>query len=410
MNTTQAQQKSLDDAFVAPADCLEFRKCNMRLDTNIKPKEATFQVVLDALSLTLFYQAFLITTKDLGHSGDIIYVTDVSVDYLHQPLRAFATVINKCLSGKESRIDKFHLSRVLDEQHLKKTGADEETGTIPGVLDVPKYEYENEKSKSEGNEVVASEVVGVEVGVACCKRGLNNEGVGDGFSRFRSLFVKLDETEQLVQVYQSFVFQGPVEEVKTQLPKILPKAVSVFATPVIERNVTKSLKASVLARSSSQPKSTYEAAASLFEFELTKILLDKMEENTSHLRVDYKNKLYVALVESYNTNKDLFITCGEVFTLKRSRDDSVKDRDPSARSDQGTKRRKSSMKAESSKDSSHTVDDSRVQRDKEFDRSNNDEQLVGKEVSKEHWFKKPERPPTPYSDWNKRQHVDFRPP
>ncbi|GJX53272.1 hypothetical protein Tco_0281641 [Tanacetum coccineum] len=61
MNTTQAQQKDLDDALVAPADHLEFGKCNMRLKIDIKPKEATFQVVLDALALTPFYQAFLIT-------------------------------------------------------------------------------------------------------------------------------------------------------------------------------------------------------------------------------------------------------------------------------------------------------------------------------------------------------------
>ncbi|GJR17784.1 hypothetical protein Tco_0966311 [Tanacetum coccineum] len=44
MNTTQAQQKALDDALVALADRFEFRKCNMRLKTNIKPKEATFKL------------------------------------------------------------------------------------------------------------------------------------------------------------------------------------------------------------------------------------------------------------------------------------------------------------------------------------------------------------------------------
>ncbi|GKB05716.1 hypothetical protein Tco_0833911 [Tanacetum coccineum] len=85
------------------------------------------------------------------------------------------------------------------------------------------------------------------------------------------------------------------EEVKTQLPQILPKAVSDFATPVIETNVTESLEAVVLAKSSSQPKSTYEAAASLLEFELTKILIDKMEESKSHLRAEYKKELYDAL-------------------------------------------------------------------------------------------------------------------
>ncbi|GKA01980.1 hypothetical protein Tco_0674645 [Tanacetum coccineum] len=46
MNTTQAQQKALDDALVAPVDRLEFGKCNIRRKIDIKPKEATFQVVL----------------------------------------------------------------------------------------------------------------------------------------------------------------------------------------------------------------------------------------------------------------------------------------------------------------------------------------------------------------------------
>nr|GEX02185.1 hypothetical protein [Tanacetum cinerariifolium] len=106
----------------------------------------------------------------------------------------------------------------------------------------------------------------------------------------------------------------------------------------------------VLAKSSSQPKSTYETVASLSEYELTKILLVKMEESKSHLRADYKRKLYDALVNSYNTNKDLFNTYCEVFTLKRSRDDKDKDQDPSAGSDRGTKRRKSSKEAKSPKD------------------------------------------------------------
>ncbi|GJT90011.1 hypothetical protein Tco_1078856 [Tanacetum coccineum] len=47
------------------------------------------------------------------------------------------------------------------------------------------------------------------------------------------------------------------------LESILPKEISDFATPVIQSNVTESLKNVVLAKSSSQPQSTYEAAASL---------------------------------------------------------------------------------------------------------------------------------------------------
>ncbi|GJV19523.1 hypothetical protein Tco_1368543 [Tanacetum coccineum] len=204
-----------------------------------------------------------------------------------------------------------------------------------------------------------------------------------------------------------------------------------------------SLEAAVLARYSSQPKSTYEATTLLFEFELTKILLDICRKHKPILESNIqKITLYLMLwVESYNTDKDLFNTYGEVFTLKRSRDDRDKDRDLSAGSDRGMKRRKSSKEDESSRDSrskekkssstskdasqsqhkhsgkcaytekpSHAIDDSGVLQDQEFDTGNNDEQPTDKEVSKADWFTKPERPPTPDSDWNRRQHVDSRPP
>nr|GEV53612.1 copia protein [Tanacetum cinerariifolium] len=134
------------------------------------------------------------------------------------------------------------------------------------------------------------------------------------------------------------------EEINTQLPQILPQAFSDVATLIIEKNVTASLKAAVLTRSS------YEAAATLSEFELTKILLDKMEKNKSCDIVDHKRELYDALVKSYNTDKDIFESYGDVFSLKRSRDERNKDRDPVSRSDRGTKRRKSSKDVESSRD------------------------------------------------------------
>ncbi|GJS77178.1 hypothetical protein Tco_0727059 [Tanacetum coccineum] len=152
-------------------------------------------------------------------------------------------------------------------------------------------------------------------------------------------------------------------------------------------------------------ESTYEAAASLSEFELTKILMDRMEEHKSYLRADYKRELYDALVKSYNTDNDIFDTYGEVFTLKRSREDKDKYQDPSVGSDRGTKRRKSSKDVESYRDPkskeskstssskgtsrsqhkssgksahvekpSHTVGDSGVRQNQEFDTGNNDEQ------------------------------------
>ncbi|GJY54134.1 hypothetical protein Tco_0445798 [Tanacetum coccineum] len=108
--------KALDDALVAPADSLEFGKCNMRLKTDIKPKEATFQafcpkILGQKFKDLLLEHDILSFIRDLGHTGHITYLTDVNVDYLHQPWRAFATIINKCLSGKETGMDKIRLSR-----------------------------------------------------------------------------------------------------------------------------------------------------------------------------------------------------------------------------------------------------------------------------------------------------------
>nr|GFA80674.1 hypothetical protein [Tanacetum cinerariifolium] len=41
----------------------------------------------------------------LGHSHEIRYLTDVNVNKLYQPWRSFASVINKCLTGKSSGVE-----------------------------------------------------------------------------------------------------------------------------------------------------------------------------------------------------------------------------------------------------------------------------------------------------------------
>ncbi|GKE19210.1 hypothetical protein Tco_1426787 [Tanacetum coccineum] len=149
------------------------------------------------------------------------------------------------------------------------------------------------------------------------------------------------------------------EEVNSQLPQILPQAVLEFVTPVIEW------------------------------------------KHKSYLRADYKRELYDALVKSYNTNKHLFDTYGEVFLLKRSRDNKDKDQDPSTGSDRGMKRRKSSKDAESSRDpkskESKSTSSSKGTSNIKFDMGNNDEQPDDEAISKSDWYKKPEQSPTPTS-------------
>nr|GEX71216.1 hypothetical protein [Tanacetum cinerariifolium] len=152
-------------------------------------------------------------------------------------------------------------------------------------------------------------------------------------------------------------------------------------------------------------------ASTLFEFKLTKILIDNIEKNKSFNVADNKRELYDALIKCYNTNKDIFESYGEVFSLKRSQDERDKDRDLSAGSDRGTKRRKSSKDVESSIDlKSKEKKSSSKKHDQEFVTRDNDEQLADNEVTKADWFKKTERPPTLDLDWSKRRQIDFQPP
>ncbi|GJY47487.1 hypothetical protein Tco_0436550 [Tanacetum coccineum] len=139
------------------------------------------------------------------------------------------------------------------------------------------------------------------------------------------------------------------KQVKNQLPQILPKEGSNFAPPVIQIMVTESLEHAVLAKKSSQPKSTYKAASSLIEFELKKILIDKMDESQSYLTAPEHRECYDGLIKSYDLEQSLFSTYDKVYSLKRSQKDKDKDEDPSAGSDRGLKKRKTSKDAELTK-------------------------------------------------------------
>ncbi|GJZ23255.1 integrase, catalytic region, zinc finger, CCHC-type containing protein [Tanacetum coccineum] len=124
------------------------------------------------------------------------------------------------------------------------------------------------------------------------------------------------------------------EQVKNQLPHILPEEVSNFAPSVIQKMIQELLEDAVLANDSSQPQSSYETAATLIEFELKKILIDKMDKSESYLVAPEQRECYEGLRKSYDLDKSLFSIYDKVYSLKRSRKDKDKDEDPSARSDQ----------------------------------------------------------------------------
>ncbi|GJX34094.1 hypothetical protein Tco_0245651 [Tanacetum coccineum] len=74
---------------------------------------------------------------------------------------------------------------------------------------------------------------------------------------------------------------------------------------------------------------------------------------------------------------------------KRPLDDEDRDQDPPAGSNQGLKKRKTSDDAQLSKRPKSTGDDT----------GNTDAQPDVEAVTKDDWFKKPARPPTPDLEW-----------
>ncbi|GJW98481.1 hypothetical protein Tco_0180289 [Tanacetum coccineum] len=163
MSSITAQQTKLDLELVPREKRLEIGKCNRRLNLRKKQREPTFQVVMDALALTLCYSAFLTTADvpkvymhqlwDSIHKYDTSYrfrmdkkkkfdlnleifrdifqicprvhgqnFDELPTDEMHQPWRTFATIINRSLSGKTTGLDKLRLSRaqILWGMYYKK--------------------------------------------------------------------------------------------------------------------------------------------------------------------------------------------------------------------------------------------------------------------------------------------------
>ncbi|GKC04869.1 hypothetical protein Tco_0996479, partial [Tanacetum coccineum] len=153
-----------------------------------------------------------------------------------------------------------------------------------------------------------------------------------------------------------------IEQVKIQLPQILPKDVSNFAPLVIKIMVIESLKYMVLANESSQPQSTYQ---------------------TEH------RECYDGLIKSYDLDKSLFSTYDKVYSLKRSRNDKDKDEDPSTGSDQGEKK-----EDQQGYQLEFEVADSDMPQDQEENLGNDNEEPKRKVLSKRDWFTKPKQGPT----------------
>nr|GEV38973.1 hypothetical protein [Tanacetum cinerariifolium] len=296
-------------------------------------------------------------------------------------------------------------SKVPDEQQQKTSSIDEGAGTILGVPDVPLYDSKSDKEswgdsyEEDDDKDDFEDDDDINDNDSDDNDESDDERTESDSDEIPDPYKSNDEHDEEEEEYDDEFNQ--VDQYAQSL-SFISAIVDRYMDNKLGEAINKTIQAHNFdCREEAQAEkkeyielvdltSSYEVAATLFEFELTKILIDKMEKNKSFDVAKYKRELYDALVKSYNTDKDIFESYGKVFSLNMSRDDKDKDQDPSARSDRGTKKRKS-------KDLSHSVKDSGMQQDQKFITGDNDEQPPDKET----WISQvacAEEPPTSFDE------------
>ncbi|GJR79444.1 hypothetical protein Tco_0150229 [Tanacetum coccineum] len=159
----QAQQAIRDEKLVPTEDQVKIVKSNLRIDPTITQKKETYQVILDIIKNTPYYNAFLITKDvpiiythprvpnqeftvppssdslmdfllELGYKGQLRYISKMFVDQMHQPWRTLRAIINICLLRKTSSNDRLRPSRI----EILQRSEDMRSCPIPGL---PKPSY-----------------------------------------------------------------------------------------------------------------------------------------------------------------------------------------------------------------------------------------------------------------------------
>nr|GEW77101.1 hypothetical protein [Tanacetum cinerariifolium] len=277
-------------------------------------------------------------------------------------------------------------------------GTDDVTGTKPGVPDVPKHDYKSEEeswgdsreeedddaeTKNESNEGGNDDNAHDDDGGGNDKDAHNDDDGNDDDDNDDDIDEEITESDN--------------EETKENMDERVPTLEDVNVNLRQEDDeMTKADQGGADHNVSQESRFKYAEKDA------------HMEENKSYLNVEYKNELYDALVKSYETNKDLFDTYGQTFSLKRSHDKD-KYQDPSVGSDQGLKRRKSGKDAESSKDPKSKESRHKMPLNQDSEFGHIDDQRDDKAIPKDDSFKKPDKHPTPDHEWNKIKSIDFRP-
>nr|GEZ74766.1 retrovirus-related Pol polyprotein from transposon TNT 1-94 [Tanacetum cinerariifolium] len=101
---------------------MDSRKSVLNLEAFREMLHISLRIPSQSFAELSFEEEIMEFLRSLEHSDEIRHLTDVNVNKLYQPWRSFASVINKCLTGKSSGIDSFRNSKAYKEYYACATG------------------------------------------------------------------------------------------------------------------------------------------------------------------------------------------------------------------------------------------------------------------------------------------------
>nr|GEU63833.1 hypothetical protein [Tanacetum cinerariifolium] len=499
MDTKIDQQVAMDEALEHHAQRIRIRRSNFRLLSDIKSKESTLQLVYDTtatvhqhvirfkmdtkkhivnlesfrdmlhICLRVYGQSYveppfeeeiLAFIHFLGHSAAIKKLTDVNINKLYQPWRSFASIINKCLTGKSSGFDSLRLSQaqILNSNDYKeyyavaigaappkpkasvrKTRSSSDTTIIPlttaagprlttstkgkqaakaskakslsALSEEAKRDDEKDDEEEGGDdeqefdeEEYDEETRDKESFDPIPKTPENSDDEGNGVEDL-DLNVGREERHDEEEEEDELYIDININQEKGIQATLEVKDSHVTLTPVNpdDQWMNEAVKVAVqiqfdCLRDEAQKENDKDG--------VKKILIKKIKGNKYIQCSDDQRNLYKALVEAYEADKIIFDTFRETITLKRRRDDDAdKDEEPSAGPDRGStqgskSRLMSTSESATAEEPMQTTFEMEEPAHLGFETGADDQPIVESSQHPE-WFSQQQKPPNPDRDWNK---------
>nr|GEY53988.1 hypothetical protein [Tanacetum cinerariifolium] len=368
IDTIKAQQIALDDGLVAPTNRLKIGKCNHRLSSTFKSNEPTLQVVTS-------------TNKGAGVRPEVpdvpkynseseeeswTFSRDDEDDVEESDMNDDSEETESDNDGDDLTHSNLSTYKADDKEEEKEKADDNEVSSDQRVYSPPDHELTKEEENKKGDdEDMEGEqeqdeeddlYIDVNINLERIVQQQSSPASPDLVSKFispspdtgiDSILNPNIRTHTFVNVPVSVAAETPHSDTinpQTHIPIIQ----SLQKTP--ESTTTKTIPTTTLPDIPNFVDSTMTTIIKeRVQAQVSKIMPKIEKYLTESLGAEVLN-LYNALVESYNFDKDIFSLYGDVFTLKRGKNDQDKDEDPFIRSKRGSKRRRSGKEAESSKE------------------------------------------------------------